>query len=374
MDFYQKIIDLCKKEFGGLVVCSEISQSKHEKVLHISIDARREDEVTIMYPTFENGKLKVYESWSTALNLYIYNSNHAHFYYQGRVEESTDGKKYVEPIDNDSYECDVETVFTFNVETPEEIVEWLRWIYEFRGSTMNDTDISFKRELINTSELFEEPFLFLPSASDQLLALKTALSSIPLSELPSMYDKAYLWAGASHPEYSADPEKYYKEIESLRKEGEEELNQVYKNYRELISDNNTLQPGDFILTIGSRNLVYTYFQYVMNSDDLKSLYYIVLRPKPGVSYAALYDYLKHQPEGLTFIENTLNPTVGMPTQIEFLPGITEQRVYVINKKFNINESLQVLKIISNYMTFEEGAKSTSDVRQMLLKILNKENQ
>jgi hypothetical protein len=370
MDFYKQTIELCKQEFGELVVDSEISQSKHEQVLHISIDARRDEEVTTMYPVFENGKLKVYESWSTALNLYIYNSNHAHFYYQGRVEENADGKKYVDPIDNDSYECDVETVFTFNVETPEEIVEWLRWIYEFRGSTMNDTDISFKRELINTSELFEEPFLFLPSASDQLLALKTALSSIPLSELPSMYDKAYLWAGASHPEYSADPGKYYKEIESLRKEGEEELNQVYKNYRELISDNNTLQPGDFILTIGSRNLIYTYFQYVMNSYDLKSLYYIVLRPKPGVSYAALYDYLKHQTEGLTFIENTLNPTLGMPTQIEFIPGITEQRAYVINKKFNINESFQLLKMISTIMTFEEGAKNMSDVRQMLITILN----
>lgn len=372
MNFYEQIIELSKKEFGNRVIEAEVSQRNLETVLTITIDASREEEVTSMYPSIENGKLNVYESWSNALNLYIYGGNNAHYYYKGSVDTTKDGLKYVEHVDNDGLEYDADSVLHFKVNTPEEAVEWLSWIYGFRNKDLPETEIRIECETAPVSQWFEAPYVFLPSASQQLVPLHDLLPKVPVFSLPALHDKAYHLGNDLHPEYAQDPDKHYEEIRAMNREGQKEMEELFENFRQLATADNPLQPGDFLLAIGGNGLTYTMHRYKEREDQISDLYYVVLRPVPGASYAALYDFLFHQNEGLEFLKALLNPDEGMLATLHYLTDPKSQRLMVIQKKSDLAAAQNLLARLQNTrLSFEDNLARSSEAHSVLSELADK---
>jgi hypothetical protein len=338
---YKKIIDYCKQELGDRVLHTYIEDHEHGKTLSIGIDASREEDNYSLYPSLENGTIKVYESVSNGLNVFIYPNHKVRFYYQGQVELTTDNRKYIEYIDGDGYEYTDERVFEFEFRQPEEIVEWVRFILRFNHEGASDEIIDIRREELPAANWFEAPKVFLPSFSEKLVALNDLQKVFNVHDLPALYDKTYHIGTLDASEMNTNDDAFLQKLRAMNAEGAREMEAVKERYAALSANStDTLQPGDLLFLIGNDGFVMPYFNYSKDGND-KTFYYIVLRPKSGASFAALLDFFKHEEESRDFMANMLDASTPFPETLRFIPDFKSQQHYMLQKRSGV-ERISVL--------------------------------
>jgi hypothetical protein len=371
MKKFKQIIDLCTREFGERVLHTEIEQREHGCTLFVSIDASHESEDNAWYPSVEKGQLKLFESWSNTLNLFMHSSKKAHFYYQGYIRNGRNGKKYSDPFDEDGAEIEEDSVFSLEVNSPEEAVEWLRFIYQYRDGGMPEETKSIAVEELPTARWFEEPRLFLPGICESVVTLKQVQESIDVFGLPALYDKAYHLGGRSMEDIGDDPDKFTAEIRSMNKEGQAELEVIGNSIKALAGKScETIQPGDFLVVIGGKGKPYTWSDYYADSERFTGMCFLVLRPSANNSYTALHDFLFCQMDGLDFIRRLRDPQEGMPTTMRFISDSVTQQQYALKKKIGFEKLRWKLEQFQQArMTPEESLRRIEEAGETLGRLM-----
>jgi hypothetical protein len=372
MKKFQQIIDLCNEEFGERVLYTEIEQKETGSTLHISLDASHEAENNVFYPTIKDGELKVLESWSNTLHLFMQANNKTKFYYQGYIHTDSTGKKYSEPVDGDGVEIEADTIFSLDVNSPEEAIEWLQFIFRYRDGSILEEDKSIRVEELPTSNWFEEPLVFLPGVTDKLVRLNKVMESFNVFDLPALFNKAYVLGDESAGDMGKDHTKSESEIEEMNRQGEAELDEIGRKFGELAAGSTDRpQTGDFLVIIGAPDKPIPWSSFRFQGPNAMEAYFLVLRPANGNSFTALHDFLRSQLDGYKFYKDILNPDKGMPDTMRFIPDIETQRQYVLKKKIaltNLQGDLDFFRMIS--LNPEESLKRIGEARQRLLGLIH----
>lgn len=375
---YQQIIDLCKKQFGDLVLYANIDlpsdNHEHGPTLSISIDASNEDTITAFYPGFDNGKLNTWESWSNTLHLYMHSETQAHFYYQGHVSTDNNGRRYSDPVDEDGEEYIDETVFSLEVYTPEEAMEWLNFIYGFRDGSLKPETKPLVVQQLKASDLFEEPMVLLTQYANNPIPLSKVNEELDVFQLPAMYDKAFYFGKKNPSDFDFNSESERAELRAMNLEGQAELKDFgdkFKIFAEGFDD--AVKPGDFIVPIGSEGIVYTWKTYSTHQNDIPSQYLLVLRPAKGNSYTALQDFLFRQPEGKMFVKKLASNKDAWSSSLNFISDLDAQQQYILRKKSGLDELKSLIYQLNQLFLAPEACLQMIDDAQSKLKECIKKN-